>query len=160
MKARPTFRTFVSGIAASTVLGAGALFAMMGGGELFAADQVVTMYKDPNCGCCSKWTEHMRANGFTVNEINSPDMATIKRQAGVPSSLGSCHTAKVGGYVIEGHVPAADVKRLLTEKPKVAGISAPGMPLGSPGMEGPYPADRYNVVTFDKNGKTAVFSSH
>lgn len=159
MKVRPTFRTLVSGIAASTVLGAGALFAVSGG-ELFAADPVVTMYKDPNCGCCSKWTEHMRANGFTVNEINSSDMATIKRQAGVPGTLGSCHTAKVGGYVIEGHVPAADVKRLLAEKPKVTGISAPGMPQGSPGMEGPYPADRYNVVTFDGQGRTSVFASH
>ena len=78
----------------------------------------------------------------------------------MPQALGSCHTAKVGGYVVEGHVPAADVRRMLTEKPAIAGISAPGMPMGSPGMEGPYPADRYEVVSFDAEGRTAVFARH
>ncbi len=78
----------------------------------------------------------------------------------MPQALGSCHTARVGGYVVEGHVPAADVRRMLTEKPAIAGISAPGMPMGSPGMEGPYPADRYDVVSFDAQGRTAVYASH
>lgn len=160
MKVRSPSRRFLSGLALFVVLGGGALFAMTGGGALFAASQVVTMYKDPNCGCCTKWTDHMRANGFTVNEIDSNDMATIKREAGVPQALGSCHTATVGGYVIEGHVPAADVKRLLAQKPKVVGISAPGMPLGSPGMEGPYAPERYDVVSFDREGRSAVFASH
>ena len=136
------------------------LCAVVGSGPLLAAADEVTMYKDPNCGCCSKWADHMRANGFTVKEVPTPDMATVKREFGVPQALGSCHTARVGGYVIEGHVPAADVKRLLADKPKVAGLSAPGMPMGSPGMEGPYPADRYDVVSFDAQGKARVFSSH
>ncbi|ATE61104.1 DUF411 domain-containing protein [Thauera sinica] len=124
-----------------------------------AADEVM-MYKDPNCGCCGKWAEHMRAGGFAVKEIATPGMGEVKRTAGVPQALGSCHTAKVGGYVIEGHVPAADVKRLLAEKPAIAGIAAPGMPQGSPGMEGPFPADRYEVVGFDREGRSTVFARH
>lgn len=126
----------------------------------FASGEEVTMFKDPNCGCCGKWADHMRANGFQVKEIATREMGAVKRQAGVPQELGSCHTAKVGGYIVEGHVPAADVKRLLTDKPAVIGVSAPGMPMGSPGMEGPYPADRYDVISFDRDGKTAVFASH
>ena len=125
-----------------------------------AADDEVVMYKDPNCGCCGKWAEHMRSAGFAVKEVASPRMDLVKQEAGVPEALGSCHTAKVAGYVVEGHVPAADVRRMLTEKPAIAGISAPGMPMGSPGMEGPYPADRYDVVSFDAQGRTAVYASH
>ncbi len=139
---------------------ASALLALAGIAPAFAAGTEVTMYKDPNCGCCGKWAEHMRAHGFSVKEIATPQMGEVKRAAGVPQALGSCHTAKVGGYVIEGHVPAADVRRMLTEKPAIAGLSAPGMPQGSPGMEGPYPADRYDVVSFDAEGKTALFASH
>lgn len=139
---------------------ASALLALAGIVPAFAAGNEVTMYKDPNCGCCGKWAEHMRAHGFSVKEIATPQMGEVKRTAGVPQALGSCHTAKVGGYVIEGHVPAADVRRMLTEKLAIAGLSAPGMPQGSPGMEGPYPADRYDVVSFDAEGKTAVFASH
>ena len=126
---------------------------------LAGADDVV-MHKDPNCGCCGKWAEHMRAAGFTVKEVATERMDLVKEDAGVPQALGSCHTARVGGYVVEGHVPAADVRRMLTEKPAIAGISAPGMPMGSPGMEGPYPADRYDVVSFDAQGRTAVYASH
>lgn len=126
----------------------------------FAAGDEVVMFKDPNCGCCGKWAEHMRANGFTVKEVSSADMGEVKADAGVPQKLGSCHTAKVGGYVVEGHVPASDVRRMLLERPAIVGLSAPGMPLGSPGMEGPYPADRYDVISFDREGATAVFASH
>jgi len=147
---RASLRTFL----AAFVLGLATL------GHATAADDEVTMFKDPNCGCCGKWAEHMRANGFKVKEIATGEMGAIKQRAGVPQTLGSCHTAKVGGYVVEGHVPAADVKRMLTEKPLISGVSAPGMPMGSPGMEGPYPADRYDVVSFDAKGKTAVFASH
>ncbi len=136
------------------------LCAALGGGAAFAAGEEVMMYKDPNCGCCTKWADHMRANGFTVKEIHSRDMGAVKREAGVPQAAASCHTAWVGGYVVEGHVPAADVKRLLAQKPKVAGIAAPGMPMGSPGMEGPYPADKYDVVSFDAEGRTRVFAKH
>ncbi|MBL8462612.1 MAG: DUF411 domain-containing protein, partial [Thauera sp.] len=95
-----------------------------------------------------------------VKEVASPRMDLVKQEAGVPEALGSCHTAKVGGYVVEGHVPAADVRRMLAEKPAIRGLSAPGMPLGSPGMEGPYPAERYDVVSFDAQGRSAVFSKH
>ena len=126
---------------------------------LASPDEVV-MYKDPDCGCCGKWAEHMRSAGFAVKEVASPRMDLVKQEAGVPEALGSCHTAKVGGYVVEGHVPAADVRRMLAEKPAIRGLSAPGMPLGSPGMEGPYPAERYAVVSFDAQGLSAVFSKH
>ncbi len=126
---------------------------------LASPDEVV-MYKDPNCGCCGKWAEHMRSAGFPVKEVASPRMDLVKQEAGVPEALGSCHTAKVAGYVVEGHVPAADVRRMLAEKPAIRGLSAPGMPLGSPGMEGPYPAERYDVVSFDAQGRSAVFSKH
>lgn len=126
----------------------------------FAAGEEVVVYKDPNCGCCGKWADHLRENGFEVREVATREMDLVKSEAGVPRALGSCHTALVGGYVIEGHVPASDVRRLLTEKPELVGVSAPGMPLGSPGMEGPYPAERYDVVGFDAQGKTMVFSRH
>jgi hypothetical protein len=126
---------------------------------LAGADDVV-MHKDPNCGCCGKWAEHMRAAGFTVKEVATERMDLVKEDAGVPQALGSCHTAKVGGYVVEGHVPAPDVRRMLTERPPIRGLSAPGMPLGSPGMEGPYPAAHYDVVSFDDAGHSAVFARH
>lgn len=121
----------------------------------------VTVYKSPTCGCCSHWIEHMRSHGFAVTALDVDDVSTIKRQYGVPDAAGSCHTALVGGYVVEGHVPASAVKRLLTEKPKVAGIAVPGMPAGSPGMEVPSGrVDAYDVVTFDRSGAIAVFEKH
>ena len=144
-------------LVASALLG---LSTLGGISTAVAADDEVVMYKDPNCGCCGKWAEHMRTHGFEVKEVATTQMGQVKGEAGVPQALGSCHTAKVGGYVVEGHVPAADVRRMLTEKPAIAGISAPGMPMGSPGMEGPYPADRYDVVSFDAQGRTAVYASH
>ncbi len=121
-----------------------------------AADIVV--YKSPTCGCCSKWIDHMKANGFTVEAHNSPDMQPIKQQIGVPPNLQSCHTAVVDGYVIEGHVPADVVARILTEKPAIKGLAVPGMPMGSPGMEGSR-KDAYDVVTFDQDGRTTVYTS-
>lgn len=137
-----------------------ALSLSAGLGQALAAEPEVTMYKDPGCGCCGKWAEHMRANGFVVKEVPSREMSAVKRQLGVPERLASCHTARIGRYVIEGHVPAADVKRLLAEGAELTGLSAPGMPAGSPGMEGPYPDDRYEVVSFDREGRTAVFARH
>ncbi|RKT47176.1 DUF411 domain-containing protein [Thiocapsa rosea] len=125
-----------------------------------AAEEDVLMHKDPNCGCCGQWAEHLRANGFSVKEIATREMDSIKRDAGVPPALASCHTARVGGYVVEGHVPADDIRRLLAERPSAIGISAPGMPLGSPGMEGAYPAESYQVISFDAEGKTQVFAEH
>jgi len=120
---------------------------------------VITVYRDPNCGCCTKWIEHLIRHGFRVKDNKSAEMTEIKRGLGVPESLESCHTGVVNGYVIEGHVPAADIKRLLKQKPKVAGLAVPGMPMGSPGMEGPR-KDRYEVLSFDKTGRTRVFAKH
>jgi hypothetical protein len=119
------------------------------------------MYKSPTCQCCTGWAEHLRQAGFTVIENKQEDMDAIKSKYGVPEKLASCHTAIVDGYVIEGHVPAADVTRLLKEKPKVAGLTAPGMPMQSPGMQasGLQPKS-YNVLAFDKNGKSHVFTHY
>lgn len=119
----------------------------------------IVVYKTPTCGCCSKWVEHLKANGFTVMAQNRDDLTPIRRQHGVPQAVTSCHTALVGSYVVEGHVPAADVKKLLQEKPDVKGISVPGMPIGSPGMEGPNP-QKYDTLAFTSDGKTSVFARH
>ena len=121
----------------------------------------ITVYKNAQCGCCRAWVEHLRKEGFQVTAKDVDDLAAIKAKLGVPSSLSSCHTAVVGPYVVEGHVPAADIRKLLAEKPKAAGIGVPGMPAGSPGMEMPgFPADKYDVMTFAKDGKQKVFTSH
>lgn len=119
----------------------------------------ITVYKSPTCGCCIKWVRHLEDNGFKVEAINRKDMSVIKSENGVPRRLASCHTAIIDGYVIEGHVPAADIKRLLKERPDVTGLTAPGMPMGSPGMEGPR-QDRYDVLTFTREGDTTVFSRY
>ena len=107
----------------------------------------MTVWKDPNCGCCGGWVEHIRRNGFTVTVIETPDVQAIKAQRSIPAELASCHTAEIGGYTIEGHVPAAAITRLLTEKPAGRGLAVPGMPIGSPGMEGGRP-DAYDVILF------------
>jgi hypothetical protein len=122
----------------------------------------VEVYKSPTCGCCSKWVEHLQANGFTVKTINVDDIYQVKTKHAVPGAVESCHTGLVGGYVVEGHVPAADIHRLLKERPAgIAGIGARGMPVGSPGMEveGVKPQP-YNVLAFDKQGQTRVFARH
>lgn len=125
-----------------------------------AADQAlptVLVYKTPTCGCCNGWVEHLEAAGFTVDARNVNDIMTVKRDGGVPVAMSSCHTAIVDGYVVEGHVPADQVKRLLAERPEVAGIAVPGMPTGSPGMEGPN-AQPYQVLSFAHDGTPAVFA--
>jgi len=127
--------------------------------EAAAKKPTITVYKDAGCGCCKKWIEHLIKNGYRVDAKDAPDMAEIKRTLGVPDGITACHTAVVNGYLIEGHVPAADIDRLLAQKPRIAGLAVPGMPTGSPGMDGGA-AQRYRVLTFDKNGKTAVFASH
>jgi len=128
-------------------------------GDAPAKKPVITVYKDPSCGCCKNWIAHLIKHGYRVDAKDSPNMTEIKRTLGVPTGLTACHTAMVNGYLIEGHVPAADIDRLLAQKPKVAGLAVPGMPAGSPGMEGAS-AQRYQVLTFDKSGKTTVFASH
>lgn len=145
-------------LAIAVPLGAAAVSAK---GHDHAAPVAVTVYKNPQCGCCRKWVDHLRNEGFEVTAKDVDDLAAIKAKLGVPASLTSCHTAIVGQYVVEGHVPAADIRKLLAEKPKVAGIGVPGMPVGSPGMEVPdMPADRYDVTSFGKDGKQKVFASH
>ena len=119
----------------------------------------VTVYKSPTCGCCGKWVEYMQANGFAATTTNMADVGPIKAEHGVPAPLHSCHTSLVGGYVIEGHVPAEDIRRLLREKPAIVGLAAPGMPAGSPGMDVPN-SPAYDVLAFDKAGKTKVFATH
>lgn len=119
----------------------------------------ITVYKDPSCGCCKNWIEHLIKHGYHVDAKDSPDMAQIKSTLGVPGGLKSCHTAVVDGYLIEGHVPAADIDRLLATKPKVKGLAVPGMPMGSPGMEGPT-KQHYQVLAFDKAGKVKIFTSY
>ncbi|HJP84712.1 MAG TPA: DUF411 domain-containing protein [Gemmatimonadaceae bacterium] len=123
------------------------------------AKPTITVYKDPNCGCCRNWIEHLRKHGYTVDAKDTPDMAQIKNTLGVPSDLKACHTAVVAGYLIEGHVPAADIDRLLATKPQVKGLAVPGMPMGSPGMEGGM-TQHYQVLAFDKAGKSRVFASY
>jgi hypothetical protein len=119
----------------------------------------VAVFKSATCGCCAKWVEHLRANGFAPTATNVDDIDAVKSKHNVPKPLHSCHTAVVGGYVIEGHVPAADIKRLLKERPAIVGLAVPGMPAGSPGMEGP-PPQKYDVVSFDKQGTTRVYATH
>jgi hypothetical protein len=127
-------------------------------GNAAAATLLVT--KSASCGCCKHWVEHMKKAGFTVKVNEVEDVGPTAARLGVPDSLRSCHTSQIGGYVIEGHVPAADVKRLLATKPKATGISVPGMVVGSPGMEQGNHKQPYKVVLFDKSGKTKVFASH
>ncbi|WP_246540315.1 DUF411 domain-containing protein [sulfur-oxidizing endosymbiont of Gigantopelta aegis] len=127
--------------------------------ESYADENVVTVYKSPTCGCCKKWVSHLEDNGFKVNAIDTDNMTAIKDKNGVPMGARSCHTAIVGGYVIEGHVPADDIKKLLQEKRQVTGLAVPGMPMGSPGMEGNR-VDKYSVYEFDKSGKAAVVNQY
>ncbi len=124
-----------------------------------AKKPIITVYKDASCGCCKSWIEHLIKHGYRVDAKDSPDMTEVKRSLGIPDALSSCHTAVVNGYLIEGHVPAADIARLLKQKPKVAGLAVPGMPMGSPGMEGPR-KEHYKVLSFDKAGKTKIFASY
>ena len=124
----------------------------------------IQVYKTPTCGCCTQWIDHLRAAGFEVEATDLPNLDALKASNGVPRRLASCHTATVEGYVIEGHVPAADIVRLLAERPKVAGLAVPGMPMGSPGMEHPDPSrhQAYDVIAFgtDDPGGRRRFSSH
>ena len=123
-----------------------------------ATATLVTVYKSPTCGCCTKWVEHLQEHGFRVEVRDTSDVQPVKARHGLPGNLASCHTALVGGYVVEGHVPADVIRRLLRERPQVAGVAVPGMPMGSPGMEGPY-KDDYDIVSFTREGATQVYES-
>src|SRR5262245_26616229 len=117
-----------------------------------AEGQVITVHKHPKCGCCSGWVSHMQQSGFTVKTGETKDLDALKTRLGVPADLISCHTAEIGGYVFEGHVPAVALKRFLAEKPNAVGLAVPGMPIGSPGMEGGKP-EKYDVVLFGPEGR-------
>jgi hypothetical protein len=117
----------------------------------------IKVYKTPQCGCCKGWIQHLKANGFQVEAIDMPDLSMVKEKYGVKPALQSCHTAVVNGYVVEGHVPADVIQKLIKEHPAVAGLAVPGMPAGSPGMEGAI-KQAYEVYTFDKSGKSKVYA--
>lgn len=156
-----TRRTWLASMV-GTMAGGAALSALLPAiARAGGAPVALTVYKDPSCGCCTKWVAHLRANGFTPVVKDRSDMAALKDSLGVPRVLRSCHTAVAGQYVIEGHVPAADVKRLLSTAPKaVLGLAVPDMPSGSPGMEMPGRSDRYDVLAFGADGKAHVFATH
>ncbi len=120
----------------------------------------MTVNKSPNCGCCKAWVDIVKKAGYEVQVNNVQDLTPFKQKHGVPSDLMSCHTAVVDGYVIEGHVPVVDIQRLLKEKPAIAGLSVPGMPASSPGMDVPGRNDPYKVVSFTKTGKKAIYNSY
>lgn len=119
-----------------------------------------TVYHSPDCNCCGGWIDHLKAQGFQITDFSTPDIETVKQKYNVPDNLSSCHTAIVNGYVIEGHVPADDIKRLLQEKPNVAGLSVPQMPVGTPGMEMGDRKDPFSVLSFDSKGSVAVFNEY
>lgn len=124
------------------------------------ATQSIHVYKSPTCGCCTDWVDHLENNGFDVETTDTQDMNRIKIDAGLTRNLASCHTAFVGDYVIEGHVPAEDIHQLIANAPKAKGLAVPGMPAGSPGMEMGDRKDHYEVLLFNDQGQTKVFSEH
>jgi len=124
------------------------------------APNTVVVYKSPTCNCCSKWVEHLKQSGMTVEVHNESEMTAIKNRLGVPPELASCHTATVNGYVIEGHVPAEDIQRLLIQRPKARGLAVPGMPVGSPGMEMGSKVDPYDVLLIQDDQSHTVYAKH
>ncbi len=131
-------------------------------GLLAQGKPLVEVWKDPNCGCCLDWVKHLEANGFAVR-VNDTGNSAARKRLGIPDKLGSCHTGLVGGYAIEGHVPAREIQRLLKEKPQALGLAVPGMPIGSPGMDGEVYGNRqdpYDVLLVAKDGSARVFQSY
>jgi hypothetical protein len=145
-------RIFLTHLSALLALGSGRLLAE-------TSQLKLQVWKSPTCTCCGKWVAHMQAAGFEVSATNVANVNVYKEQHGLPMQLASCHTGIVGGYVVEGHVPAEDVIRMLAEKPAIKGLAVPGMPLGSPGMEAPN-AQYYETVAFDAEGHVSVWAKH
>ena len=145
--------------AQSDAAGATASATASASASIVPAGTTITVYKSPTCGCCGKWEDHMRSAGFTVKSVATNDMDAVKRTHAIPMNMQSCHTGLVNGYIVEGHVPPVDVARMLSEKPDIRGIAVPGMPAGSPGMEGAW-RDAYEVVTLPKTGESKVWSRH
>lgn len=135
------------------------VISLLGASAAMAQATVVEVFKSPYCGCCGKWVEHLQQNGFKVNAHDVQDVPSVRQKLGMPDRLGSCHTAKIGGYVVEGHVSATDIQRLLKEKPKALGLSVPSMPPGSPGMESSKPIP-YQTLLVQSDGSTRVFAQY
>jgi hypothetical protein len=155
LQTRPQRRRLI-GAAAAVVFGAAWPLAAR------AAMPAVEVWKDPSCGCCGEWVKHMQANGFRVIVHDSGNNA-MRAKLGIDRKYGSCHTALVGGYAVEGHVPAADIIRLLAQRPQALGLAAPGMPVGSPGMDGPIykgRVDQYEVLLLARDGTASVFTRY
>jgi hypothetical protein len=135
---------------------------LFGAAAVVQAADVVEVYRSEGCGCCAKWAEYLKQNGFEVrlHNLSMPRLSRLKAKAGVREKFASCHTAKVGGYVIEGHVPVEDIKRLLADRPKAVGLSVPGMPIGSPGMEAGDDKEPYEVLLLKRDGKADVYAKH
>jgi len=146
-------RTFLSAIAAAA---ATASLPVFGASSL----PQVEVFKNPDCGCCGAWVDHLKAAGFPVKVNEVPDTAEVRKRHGIPDQFGSCHTGVVAGYALEGHVPSEDIKRLLAKRPVAAGLSVPGMPVGSPGMELGSRKDPYQVLLIDKAGHPSVFATY
>lgn len=146
----------------AVIIGFGIAYAMNSGSPAPSGSPQMTMYKHPQCGCCGKWQEHLEAAGFDVDAKHETDAQKRWSMNNVPAELGSCHTGIIDGYVIEGHVPASDIKRLLEEKPDAVGLFVPGMPIGSPGMESSNPENHeaYDVMLLQRDGSTQVFQRH
>ena len=151
--------TALSGLAATTLLALSAPFALA---QARRPLPVMEVWKDPQCGCCDDWITYLEKNGFSVRAFDTGNIA-VRQRLGMPEKYGSCHTALIGGYVVEGHVPAADIQRLLRERPAALGLSVPGMPIGSPGMDGPLfggRRDPFHVLLVGRDGSSRIWASH
>lgn len=141
-------------------LGAAASLGLRAGAGAAAAPLAIEVYKSPQCGCCEGWVEHLRANGIAVTVRDVEDTGVYRARFGIPERFGSCHTGRIAGYAIEGHVPAADIKRLVASKPKAVGLAVPAMPVGSPGMEQGTRKDPFDVLLVRADGGASVFASY
>jgi len=145
-----------------SLIGGACIAGFIAPGRSAAAELSIEVWKSPTCGCCNDWITHLEANGFSVTSSNEGSYEAMKR-LGVPPKFGSCHTAEIAGYAVEGHVPAQDILRLLEEQPDAIGLSVPAMPRGSPGMDGPQyggAVDPYDVLLIDRNGEATIFQSY
>ncbi len=146
----------LAGVAAA-VAGVIAFSGLFGSNPATAEEIVV--YKSPSCGCCGNWVTHLRQNGFDVSVKNIEEMDSVKKQAGIPEALESCHTAFIADYIVEGHVPAENIRKILAERPKIRGLAVPGMPSSAPGMDSP-DREPYTVYSFDAQGASEVYASY
>ena len=148
-----------SGLMALLAIGA-VLFALELRSPIENTTDIVIVYKTRECQCCTKWVDHLKESGFSVTVHDKPSLLPVKHRLGVPDAMASCHTATIGGYVLEGHVPASDIRRMLEERPVARGLAVPGMPIGSPGMEQGDLVEPYQTLLFDKEGKTRIYTEH